>query len=199
MCIAELNVSLNTCAHRWYHLVRPCVEGANLQACPTRLALEGWEIKCDFCPFCAGWPLGGGEFMLLGSHPHSRSSSFSAPLSRTPSMTTSVSAARRDSRRGSMAISETSNTSAPGSPVFTTSERNRSMNNRVDSYFIAHPESITQTQQKRPGTSATGVWSNWAASTSEANVEGRRGSAIPEPELPSKKKSVKWKVPGFGM
>jgi hypothetical protein len=179
MCVAELNVSLNSCSHRWYHLVRPCVEGANLQSCPSKLALEGWEIKCDFCPFCACWPLSGGEWMLLGGNPHSRSSSFSSPLSRTPSLTTSVAAARRDSRRNSSARSDTSSImSAAGSPVYYAGEKNRAMNQRVDSYFVQLPETIAETQQKRPGTSGT-AWGNWAVATPEGSVGGdlRRGSA----------------------
>jgi hypothetical protein len=173
MCVAELNVSLNQCQHRWYHLVRPCVPGASLQNCPTKLALEGWEIKCDFCPFCASWPLDGREFMILGGQPHSRSSSFSSPLSRTPSLTTSVAAARRDSRRGSLAQSDTS--VSAGSPVFSASERNKAMNQRVDSYFAALPETIAENQGKRPGTVAL---ANWSIPVEDIKEESsRRGSA----------------------
>jgi hypothetical protein len=185
MCVAELNVSLNQCNHRWYHLVRPCYQGAGLQNCPSKLALEGWEIKCDFCPFCADWPLSGDEFMLLGGNPHSRSSSFSSPLSRTPSLTTTVAAARRDSRTGSLARSDSSISSSrssnaafpaalAGSPVHAASERNRAMNSRVESYFVALPEEVSEARNKRQST-ATPTWANWAVPVEE-DESVRRGS-----------------------
>ncbi|KAF2398410.1 hypothetical protein EJ06DRAFT_107327 [Trichodelitschia bisporula] len=90
MCLAELNVSLNSCQHRWYHLLRSCAPNINLHTCPTRLALEGWEIKCGFCPFCAAWPLPDGEFLLFGGlHPppeaHSRHNSTSTTSTTGPS------------------------------------------------------------------------------------------------------------------
>jgi hypothetical protein len=183
MCVAELNVSLNDCRHRWYHLVRPCVPGASLQNCPSKLALEGWEIKCDFCPFCANWPVGGGDFMILGGQPHSRSSSFSSPLSRTPSLSTSVSAARRDSRRGSLARSDTG--VSEGSPVHITSERNKAMNQRVDAYFVAPPETIAETlSRKSSSTSATPAEEvedeNVRRASGSTSSSGARGDHVAE-------------------
>jgi len=186
MCIAELNVSTEVCGHRWYHMVRSCIPGGNLLSCPSKLALEGWEIKCDFCPFCAGWPLDGGEFMLLGSQPHSRSSSFNDPLSRRPSLTTTVAAARRDSKRGSLARADSgassvsaASTSALGSPVYVASERNRAMNQRVDSYFVALPESVMETQGKAASQGAN-MWGTGSWSPNMENVQeeeaSRRGS-----------------------
>ena len=61
MCIAELNVSLLSCRHRWYHMVRPCQPSAHLSNCGQKLCLSGWEIKCDFCPYCSGWNLSDAE------------------------------------------------------------------------------------------------------------------------------------------
>jgi len=161
MCIAELNVSLNECQHRWYHMLRPCVPGGNLNSCPGKIVLEGWEIRCDFCPFCSSWPLESGEFLLFGGSPHSRSSSISTPLSRTSSLSTTVNVARRDSKREvlsrSGSSSSISNMPALGSPVFSAGERNKAINSRVDAYFNAHPEVIAEARSKRTGNSGFGL------------------------------------------
>ncbi|KIW08037.1 uncharacterized protein PV09_00981 [Verruconis gallopava] len=152
MCKAELNVSLNECQHRWYHLLRPCIPGGNLNSCPGKLAIEGWEIRCDFCPFCSSWPLENGEFLLFGGSPHSRSSSISTPLSRTPSLSTTVNVARKDSKRSNLARSgsETSiSNAALGSPVFSAGEKNKALNSRVDTYFESQPENLLEARSRR--------------------------------------------------
>lgn len=194
MCKADLNLSLEGCRHRWYHMIQPCMPGFNLTTCPGKLALEGWEIKCDFCPFCAGWPLNAGEFVLLGSQPHSRSSSFSDPLSRRSSLATTVSVARRDSKRGSLTrtdsaasyasshsgISALGALAALGSPVYAASERNRAMNQRVHSYFETVPGNVIDTQQTRRTSAtwgSTGSRSPMAMGIAEDSAEDiRRGS-----------------------
>lgn len=194
MCKSELNFSLEACRHRWYHMIQPCSPGYNLTTCPNKMALEGWEIKCDFCPFCAGWPLNTGEFLLLGSQPHSRSNSFSHPLSRRSSLATPVSIARRDSKKERLTTSESASSyispqdgksalgalAALGSPVYAASERNRAMNQRVDNYFVAVPENIIDTQQTRrtsSGWGSIGGWSPMAEGIAEHPVQDlRRGS-----------------------
>lgn len=175
MCKSELNVSLEACRHRWYHMIQPCTPGYNLTTCPFKMALEGWEIKCDFCPFCAGWPLDPGEFVLLGSQLHSRSNSFSDPLSRRSSLTTPVSIARRDSKNGRLSRSDSASSyttpqngrSALGalaalkSPVYAASEKNRAMNQRIDNYVITVPENvidIRQTSEIRSSRRRSGGW-----------------------------------------
>lgn len=182
MCIAELNVSLNECSHRWYHMLRPCVPGGNLNSCPGKIALEGWETRCDFCPFCANWPLESGEYLLFGGSPHSRRSSISTPLSRTPSLSTSVHIARRDSRRedlvrtgSSSSISNVFNgIPAPTSPVSSTGERNKALNSRVDTYFESHPEPMVEARSRRS------VYNSWGlprADEAEEALERRASSS----------------------
>ncbi|TID24805.1 hypothetical protein E6O75_ATG04010 [Venturia nashicola] len=159
------------------------------------MSLEGWEIKCDFCPFCAGWPLAPGEFVLLGSQVHSRSNSFSAPLSRRSSLTTPVSIARRDSKDGRLTRSDSVSSytspqngrSALGalaalkSPVAATSEKNRAMNQRVDNYVITVPENVIDLRQTRRtstgGWGRVGRWNFMPEDIHEDPVEDiRRGS-----------------------
>ncbi|KZF22476.1 hypothetical protein L228DRAFT_126830 [Xylona heveae TC161] len=53
MCVAQLNVCVQPCQHRWYSLLRPCQSSRNLSNCPEKLSLEGWENKCDTCPWCS--------------------------------------------------------------------------------------------------------------------------------------------------
>jgi hypothetical protein len=183
MCKAELNVSLEGCCHRWYHMIQPCMPGCNLLSCPNKLALEGWEIKCDFCPFCSGWPLDAGEYVLLGSLSHSRNDSLNGSLSRRSSLATTVSMARRDSRRASLTRSDSSGSYSDqnvlGSPVYVASERNKAMNQRVESYFVAVPENVMDTQMRKPSTSAgwgMGSWSPTSEDIIEDNEDIRRGS-----------------------
>ncbi|KAF2244290.1 hypothetical protein BU26DRAFT_97492 [Trematosphaeria pertusa] len=124
MCVAELNVSLLPCRHRWYHLVKPCTPSTNLANCGGKLGLSGWEIKCDFCPYCSGWNLSTSEYRLVGND---RSPAVGG-LARTPSLT--LTTTRREQRRGSLSRSD-SNTSI----TMMAQEKNRAMNARVDAYF----------------------------------------------------------------
>jgi hypothetical protein len=133
MCIAELNVSTLPCRHRWYHLNQACHSERNLSNCPQKLALSGWEIKCDFCPFCASWDLDMESYRLVGND---RSPSIGG-LSRSPSAKLSLASTRRDSRRGSLARSDSSSSIA-----LAASEKNRAQNLRLDAYLSTRPEKI---------------------------------------------------------
>lgn len=141
MCIAELNVSLLSCRHRWYHMVRPCQPSAHLSNCGQKLCLSGWEIKCDFCPYCSGWNLSDAEYRLVGND---RTPSIGG-LSRTPSL--SLSSTRRenriDSRRGSLARTDSST-----SITMMAQEKNRALSARVDAYLGACPEKMVLMEQK---------------------------------------------------
>ncbi|KAF2263702.1 hypothetical protein CC78DRAFT_264770 [Lojkania enalia] len=146
MCIAELNVSLLPCRHRWYHLQKPCSPSANLSTCGNKLGLAGWEIKCDFCPYCAGWNPPNSEYRLVGND---RTPTVGG-LSRTPSL--SLSMTRRESRRGSLSRSD-SNTSI----TMMAQEKNRAMNARVDAYFRVPPETapVPEADDENDGIIAT--------------------------------------------
>jgi hypothetical protein len=168
MCLVDLNRTTQSCGHRWYHLLSPCATGAHLTNCPGRLALEGWEIKCDFCPFCAGWDLSNNEFLVLGGSARNGSMSSAAstssggfgdndakfrgtpigiPLSRQPSMTASVSGARRISRSGSFAGSEISISPYDAGPVLGALEKNQQMNARIHGYIEELPELASLTRK----------------------------------------------------
>ncbi|KAK8253726.1 hypothetical protein IWZ00DRAFT_542803 [Phyllosticta capitalensis] len=142
MCVAELNVSLQPCRHRWYHLLRPCSPNANLSNCKNKLGLEGWETKCDFCPYCSSWNLSSTKYRLVGND---RSPSVGG-LSRSPSIsyssTTTLTSARRDSRRASLARTDSSSSIAmPSLSVLEkTGERNRAISARLDAYLGKHPD-----------------------------------------------------------
>lgn len=142
MCIAELNVSILPCRHRWYHLQRSCSPSANLANCPAKLGITGWEIKCDFCPFCSGWNLAKSEYRLLGNDrsPSVGGIGGAGTLSRTPSLT--LTSARRESRRGSL-----SRTDSSSSITMMAQEKNRAMNARVDAYFRVAPEVAPLTEE----------------------------------------------------
>ena len=153
------------------------------------------EIKCDFCPFCGGWPLNTGEFLLIGESPQLRQDSISGaysvastsdgygsestkygrppyalPLSRRPSLITSVSAARRDSRKGSVprkdsVASTASYDSAPmydTGPVYTTGERNQQINARIDRYLNDHPDHLDRARFPSSG-SVSSTSSKWGS------------------------------------
>jgi hypothetical protein len=142
MCVAELNVSTLPCRHRWYHLVRPCSRGTNLFNCPAKLGLEGWEIKCDFCPYCADWNIDDGTYRLVGND----ASPSIGGLSRSSSM--ALSTHRRESRRGSITRSD----SSASITVMAASEKNRALNARVDAYLGARPDRMVSLDLRRSDT-----------------------------------------------
>lgn len=139
MCIAELNLSLMPCRHRWYHLSRACSPSTDLSNCDKKLGLTGWEIKCDFCPYCSGWNLSKSEYRLVGND---RAPAIGG-LSRTPSL--SLNTARRESRRGSLSRTDSSNSIA-----MLAQEKNRALNARVDAYLRVAPEPSLPTPYPAP-------------------------------------------------
>jgi hypothetical protein len=207
MCVADLNVSLLPCGHRWYHQLRPCAPGTTLNTCEGKLALEGWEIKCEFCPFCAGWGLTNDEFLLLGGSTDARSSNICSPLSRTSSMSTTVSTARRDSRhssrRGSLARTDSSGSVATlSNPVFAASERNRGMNQRIDSYLNDfHTIQEARTRQAPNSTWGIGIDEN-DSTTNGTNGDSENNSIMGFDVMTNKVgkgwKKAKNKSRGFG-
>ena len=129
MCVAELNVSVMPCRHRWYHLSRSCSPNTDLSNCGKKLGISGWEIKCDFCPYCAGWNLSKSEYRLVGND---RAPAIGG-LSRSPSL--SLTTTRRESRRGSLVRTDSNN-----SVSIMAQEKNRALNARVDAYIRAATE-----------------------------------------------------------
>ena len=164
MCVAELNVSMLPCRHRWYHLARSCSPSSNLANCPGKLGISGWEIKCDFCPYCSGWNISNAEYRLVGND---RSPSVGG-LARTPSLT--LTTTRRDSRRGSLSRSD-SNTSI----TMMAQEKNRAMNARVDAYFRVPKEGAPPTSPYPPALPEANDedTANLASSPSDSSSDGQ--------------------------
>lgn len=133
MCVAELCVTVLPCQHRWYHLVRPCSPSSNLSTCGKKLGISGWEVKCEYCPYCQGH-VSEFEYKLIGDGPAPPVGSLSG-LARAHS--TSLNAARRDIRLDN--ITRTDSATSVGSKsslVTAASEKNRAMNSRLDAYFF---------------------------------------------------------------
>ncbi|KAL2355477.1 hypothetical protein BJ546DRAFT_690164 [Cryomyces antarcticus] len=156
MCVADLNVSTLPCQHRWYHLLRPCAPTKNLANCPSKLRLEGWEIRCAFCPWCSDWgALDTAAFRLFGNN---RTPSSTGGLSRHTSNADSVAPQGREGspgqmdercRRGSLARTNSDD------ELEAAGERNRAMNLRIDAYLSSYPEKILQTDRRNSGDDET--------------------------------------------
>lgn len=175
MCIVELNVSLHPCRHRWYHLSRSCTPAANLSNCGSKLGLSGWEIKCDFCPYCSGWNVSNTEYRLLGSD----CTPSVGGLSRTPSLSVALSATRRESRRGSLARSDSST-----SITMIAQEKNRAMNARVDSYFkFPPPPEVPVLTEALPDAENEGE--STVTSSSNSDVSSESQDSVRQPSLTS--------------
>ncbi|CAI6340602.1 unnamed protein product [Periconia digitata] len=190
MCIAELNVSLQPCRHRWYHLSRSCTPSTNLSNCPTKLGISGWEIKCDFCPYCSGWNLSNSEYRLVGND---RAPS-SGGLSRSPSLT--LNTTRRELRRGSLTRTDSSSSIT----MIQAQEKNRALNARVSEYFrvpvaaeptpipSAYPGTLHEIDEEGP---------NVASSPSDTSSEGpdsvRHSSTSSQLDSPSILKKMRHK------
>lgn len=184
MCIAELNVSLLPCRHRWYHLSRSCSPSANLANCPGKLGLAGWEIKCDFCPYCAGWNLSNSEYRLVGND---RAPAVGG-LSRTPSLTLTTS--RREIRRGSLSRSD-SNTSI----TMMAQEKNRAMNARVDAYFRVPTETPIPSPYPAPLHEVDDEDNgNLTTSPSDTSSEGHESLRQPSTSSQNDKKGIMMKM-----
>jgi hypothetical protein len=133
MCVAELCVTVLPCQHRWYHLVRPCTPSSNLSTCGKKLGISGWEVKCDYCPYCQGH-VSEFEYKLIGDGPAPAVGSLSG-LARAHS--TSLNAARRDIRLDEVTRTDSATSVGSKSSLVTAaSEKNRAMNSRLDAYFF---------------------------------------------------------------
>lgn len=200
MCVAELNVSVLPCRHRWYHLLRPCSPTTNLSNCPNKLGIEGWETKCDFCPYCSSWNLSNTDFRLVGND---RSPSVGG-LSRSPSVnygsTTTLTTARRDSRRASLSRTDSAS-SIPAlglSVVEKTGEKNRAISARLDAYLGKNPErkysnsdgETTDGEESRSihGGSIHGSVHGRAPSTDGSDIMSRADAQITSGTAPADKK-----------
>lgn len=140
MCVAELCVTVLPCQHRWYHLVRPCSPSSNLSTCGKKLGIAGWEVKCDFCPYCQGH-VSEFEYRLIGDGPAPVVGSLSG-LARTHS--TSLNAARRDIRLDEVTRSDSATSvGSKSSLVIAASEKNRAMNSRLDQYFFTNDSPVS--------------------------------------------------------
>ncbi|KAF2819093.1 hypothetical protein CC86DRAFT_151075 [Ophiobolus disseminans] len=138
MCVAELCVTVLPCQHRWYHLVRPCSPSSNLSTCGKKLGISGWEVKCDYCPYCQGH-VSEFEYRLIGDGPAPSVGSLSG-LARAHS--TSLNAARRDIRLDEVTRSDSATSVGSKSSLVTAaSEKNRAMNSRLDAYFFPSADS----------------------------------------------------------
>lgn len=140
MCVAELCVTVLPCQHRWYHLVRPCSPSSNLSTCGKKLGISGWEVKCDFCPYCQGH-VSEFEYRLIGDGPAPTVGTLSG-LARAYS--TSLNAARRDIRLDDMTRTDSATSvGSKSSLVIAASEKNRAMNSRLDQYFFTNDSPVS--------------------------------------------------------
>jgi hypothetical protein len=133
MCVAELCVTVLSCQHRWYHLVRPCTPSSNLSTCGKKLGISGWEVKVEYCPYCQGH-VSEFEYRLIGDGAAPAVGSISG-LARAHS--TSLNAARRDIRLDEVTRTDSATSVGSKSSLVTAaSEKNRAMNSRLDAYFF---------------------------------------------------------------
>lgn len=178
MCIAELNVSLLPCKHRWYHLSRSCSPNTDLSNCTKKLALTGWEIKCDFCPYCSAWNLPTSEYRLVGND---RAPAIGG-LSRTPSL--SLTTTRRESRRGSLARTDSSNSIA-----MMAQEKNRALNARVDAYLRVTTDSAPPSPYPAP-LRGVNEEDGMALSTSPSDTSSEGPESVRHPSTSSQPDSM---------
>jgi len=149
MCRVDLNRTTQSCGHRWYHLLTPCTASSSLSNCPGKLAIEGWEIKCDFMVLGGSTARNGSVSSAASTSSGGygdnsdlkfRSTPIGIPLSRQPSLTASVSGARRVSRSGSFAGSDINISPYDAGPVLGALEKNQQMNARIHGYIDELPE-----------------------------------------------------------
>ncbi|KAI9843133.1 MAG: hypothetical protein M1837_006586 [Sclerophora amabilis] len=136
MCLAELKVSVQPCQHRWYQLLRNCTPTRHLSNCPGKLAIQGWEKKCDSCPWCSRNDLSDNDCRLIGSDraPTSTGNGFLPPMYQTnPS-----GRVRRDSCK-----SNASSIEGEDSLIRVSSIRNREQNLRIEAILPAEPGQST--------------------------------------------------------
>lgn len=156
MCVAGLNLTTQPCLHRWYELIRACDPANNLQNCPEKLRLEGWERRVDECPFCNGGNHHMSTHRLCGSTTSSASSVVSSPAMSEGGAFT------RTHRRGSGGtLTETcsplSRQSSNCSTELDRATRAREMNERIYTYLACDPHEVLPSAKKYSPTYATAI------------------------------------------
>lgn len=139
-------MSTQPCAHRWYQLVRSCNGTNNLQNCPEKLKLEGWESRTNECPWCDG------ASMFLPESTH-RLLGNSTSGNSTPSSPTLSDVANRIPQRSNSfgTVNSLSPLSRQSSATSTESERgqrHREMNERLHTYINSHPHEVLPSAAK---------------------------------------------------
>ncbi|KAF2097195.1 hypothetical protein NA57DRAFT_57794 [Rhizodiscina lignyota] len=224
MCVAELNRSTGPCSHTYFRLTKPCSTGSNLANC-GKLSLSGWENRTDACAFCNGSAaLDPSNYRLLGYD--DAGGIGPAHLSRTNSLSTmttsSLASARRDSRRGSLARSDSSTGSSsygygggagsynvnvnPGAAPTTAayamtpltqiaSERNIQRNQRIDSYLAQLPEHVSRAGKQSMYVEPEGTSGRSRANSTSSGGTGASGTNGVEahPGVPTSKR---WSMKG---
>ncbi|EME88623.1 uncharacterized protein MYCFIDRAFT_209859 [Pseudocercospora fijiensis CIRAD86] len=180
MCVAGLNVSTQPCAHRWYELIRPCNPANNLQNCPERVKLEGWEKRNDRCPFCDGSNHHRSTHRLFGST-SSASSVVSSPT--IPDMGFISLAGRRESGatlNGTLSpLSTTSSIDEMDAVELERATRARDMNDRLHVYLSCDPHEVLPSAKKNYPTYATAIQrAEEAAANSSDGPSSRKSSLI---------------------
>lgn len=158
MCVAGLNVSTQSCAHRWYELIRPCNPANNLQNCTERVQLQGWEKRNEHCPFCDGGNYHQSTHRLFGST--------SSACSVASSPTASDMAFGRAGRRGSGAtvmtgtfspLSRSSSNNSIDPVELERATRARDMNDRLHVYLSCDPHEVLPSAKKNYPTYSTAI------------------------------------------
>ena len=146
MCVAGLHVSTQPCAHRWHQLIRACQPTNNLQNCPDKLKLEGWESRTSSCPWCDIDAVLTHEstHRLLGGS----SSSNSVPSSPIISDLGYNTPQRVDSFGTVSSLSPLSRQSSAHSTESDRGQRHREMNERLYTYLNSHPHEVLPSAAK---------------------------------------------------
>jgi len=179
MCIANLNVTTQPCSHRWYKLVRPCTDSANLSNCSQKLRLEGWETKNNQCPWCSP---PSSPIADVDDSTH-RLFAAATPFSATPynirraseSSNGSASSSSPRGRNNVLTInsSQTSRSSSQDgdgeSREIDWAERNRLMNRRLETYMITNPARVVD---DRPDTVLSPVYESPSEASSPISRNG---------------------------
>lgn len=174
MCIAGLNVA-KTCAHRWYELLRPCNPENNLQNCPEKLRLEGWERQREDCPFCDGTG-------HLRTHRLFGSTSSASSITSSPIMA-GMTFNDKHSRRGSGAtlmntMSPLSRETSNCSIECERATRSREMNDRIHLYLSSDPHEILPSATKNYPTYAAAIAKAENAAGGSLDKRSRRRNSV---------------------
>ena len=136
-------MSRQPCAHRWYQLVRPCHPANNLQNCPEKLQLAGWETRQESCPWCDA-----GDVKVHEST-HRLFGSTSSASSTTSSPTSPYLGGNRPGRSGSDgAVTPLSRHSSTTSIESQRAQKHREMNERLEVYLSSHHHEVLPSAKK---------------------------------------------------